>query len=88
LLAALIAIVPPARVGAQTITLGPGGNMLTSGGSYDVWDSNQVTEQGVYTPGGYAYSFTNTTSTSLFFTPQTFGWYSAQNYGNIADHGH
>ena len=74
-----ILILPIAHLGAQTtITLGP--TTLTDG-AYDTANSNQVTQQGSFTLSGtpVSYSFTNTGSTSLQFTPQTFAWFSSQN---------
>jgi len=74
-----------ARAGAQTnITLGPGQTALIDG-TYDTPMSNQVTEQGSLTQSGsaFSYSFTNTTGTSLQFTPENFAWFSKQNSGNV-----
>ncbi|MGA2255947.1 MAG: hypothetical protein ABSG53_14980, partial [Thermoguttaceae bacterium] len=79
LLGILAAISPAVPAAAQSITLGP--STPTNGGNIDGWSSNQFTEQGTYS--GYSYSFTNTTSLSLLFTPESFEWYSSQNAGDI-----
>jgi len=79
LLGILATISPAVPAAAQSITLGP--STPINGGNIDGWSSNQFTEQGTYS--GYSYSFTNTTSLSLLFTPESFEWYSSQNAGNI-----
>ncbi|MGA2258566.1 MAG: autotransporter-associated beta strand repeat-containing protein, partial [Thermoguttaceae bacterium] len=84
LLATFVLIFPLARASAQTnITLGP--TTLTDG-TYDTAPANQVTEQGSLTQSGSTvfYSFTNTTGSSLLFSPQTFSWFSSKNPQNGA----
>ncbi|MGA2255166.1 MAG: autotransporter-associated beta strand repeat-containing protein, partial [Thermoguttaceae bacterium] len=80
------AIFPVAQAGAQSITLGP--STPVEGGNYDGWSSNENTEAGTFASGGtlngtYSYSFTNTGTTNLVFTPQDFDFFSAKNAGNI-----
>ncbi|MGO9112170.1 MAG: autotransporter-associated beta strand repeat-containing protein, partial [Thermoguttaceae bacterium] len=79
-----IVIFPTARAGAQSITIGP--STPVNGGNQDGWASNEVTEAGTSTAGtagAYSYSFTNTGSTDLLFTPQNFEWFSTGGTGNI-----
>jgi fibronectin-binding autotransporter adhesin len=83
LFAALAVLFPITHAGAQTITLGPG--TLVNGGNQDGWSANQNTEAGTFSQNGstYSYSYTNTGTTALYLTPQTFGWFSTGGAANI-----